>query len=67
MEPAYPKGEEVFDSFYDTEGNLRYLLTCRSNRNYYFLYENKGKKLKKIGSSSDPDELARKFHLYQTQ
>lgn len=65
MEPAYPKGEEVVDSYYDTEGNLRYLLTCRSSRNYYFLYENKGKKFKKLGGSSSPEDLEHKFHVYQ--
>ena len=65
MEPPYPRDEEVWESYYSEDGELKYIITCRSRGGYYYLYENKGKRFKKLGSSKSPDELAERFDLDQ--
>ncbi len=53
--PNYPKDEIVWERYYNEEGDLRYVVTSKKSRDYYFLYEWNGEKLKKLSRSKTPD------------
>lgn len=38
-EPKYPKGERVWVGYYDNHHELRFILTSKDSRDFYFLYE----------------------------
>lgn len=58
---SYPKGEIVWVSYYDKSGNLRYITTSKSARDYYFLYELKDGKFTKLGKHHNPSALEDKY------
>jgi hypothetical protein len=58
---TYPKGEIVWIDYYDKDHNLRYILTSKEMRDFYFLYELKEGKFIKLGKDRSPWELERKF------
>lgn len=51
MEYNYPKGEIVWVGHYDKAGNLRYIITSKPARDYYFIYELKDGKFVKLGKN----------------
>ena len=60
----YPKGEIVWVEHHNANGNLRYITTSKSTRDYYYLYELADGKFVKIGKEKDPSVLERKYiHL----
>ena len=64
-DPKYPKGEQVWASYYDRDHALRFLLTSKESRDFYFLYESKDGIFRKLGKARLPIELEEKFHVYQ--
>ena len=56
----YPRGEIVWVSIYGKDDGLRYIITSKSARDFYFAYEAKDGKFVKVGKSEDPSELERK-------
>lgn len=59
-----PRGEIEWVGHYDKAGNLRYLITSKVIRDYYFLYEVQADNtLKKLGKSRNPTELEEKFKV----
>lgn len=54
-EPKYPKGERV----------LRFILTSKDSRDFYFLYELVDGNFRKLGKARSPMELEEKFRVYQ--
>ena len=60
---TYPKGETVWVGYYDNNHKLRFILTSKENREYYFLYERDGDAFKKLGRSRSPKELEEKFEV----
>lgn len=61
----YPKGERVFTGYYNTAGELLFILTAKEARDYYFLYELKDGAFRKLGRSKSPPELEEKFGVSQ--
>lgn len=53
-----PKDEEVVDKIYNKNGILKYIITCKYDGRYWYLYGNKGKKLKKLKEGSSYDDLS---------
>lgn len=53
----YPKGEIVWTEYYTSSHELMFILTSKSSREYYFLYELVDGELKKIGRAKTPTEL----------
>ena len=54
MEYSYPKGEVVWVSYFDEEHNLRYIITSKASREFYFVYEFNKKGFVKLGKSKNP-------------
>lgn len=64
MEYIYPKGEIVWVSYCDKDNNLRYIITSKQTRDYYYLYELKEQKFVKLGRDRNPRVLEDKYiHL----
>lgn len=61
MEYKHPKGEIVWVSYYDNDHNLKYIVTSKPARDYYFLYELKGGKFVKLGKHRNPIALEDKY------
>lgn len=60
----YPKGETVWVGYYDTQKNLRFIMTSKeNNRDFYFLYELVDGQFKKLGKARSPKELEDKFEV----
>lgn len=60
----YPKGEKVWVGYYDTQKNLRFIMTSKeNNRDFYFLYELVDGEFKKLGKARSPKELEDKFEV----
>ncbi|MCD8117273.1 MAG: hypothetical protein LUE21_09225 [Oscillospiraceae bacterium] len=59
-----PAGEIGWVDYYDKAGNLRFIMTSKPTREFYFLYEvGTDKKLAKLGRSKNPLELVEKFNI----
>lgn len=52
-----PKGEIVWQRLFDSQGNLRYIITSKALRDYYYLYEIIDGKPKKAGRDKTPPAL----------
>ena len=58
---VYPKDEIRWVGYHDIEGELRYLMTSKSTRDVYFLYELQDGKFVKLGKAKSPKDLEEKF------
>lgn len=65
MEIKRPSGETVFVWYYDIKHTLRFILTAKTSRDYYFLYEIVDGKCVKLGRSTSPRNLEEKFEVYK--
>lgn len=65
MKIEYPKGETVWVSYYSGHGghDLRYIITSKAARDYYFLYEYTDGMFKKLGRAKSPTILEDKFEI----
>lgn len=62
--PKYPKGERVWDSLYNEDHALRYIITSKeSSREYYFLYELVDGSFRKLYRARSPKELEGKLGM----
>lgn len=59
----YPKGEIVWVSYYNMKGELRFIMTSKQARDFYFLYEVIDGEFKKLGKGNNPTKLEEKFNL----
>ena len=64
-EPKYPKGERVWVGYYNSNHELRFILTSKESRDFYFLYELVEGNSRKLGKARSPTELEEKFRVYQ--
>lgn len=64
-EPKYPKGERVWVGYYNSNHELRFILTSKESRDFYFLYELVEGNFRKLGKARSPMELEEKFRVYQ--
>lgn len=58
-----PKGEHVWEGYYDINGNLKFIITSKENRDQYFLYECVDGEFRKLGKAKTPPDLAEKFDI----
>lgn len=65
QEPKTPKGEIAWVGYYDRSDNLRYIVTSKPSRDYYFLYELKNGEWIKLGKAKEPPALIEKFHVWE--
>lgn len=56
-EPKYPKGERVWVGYYNSNHELRFILTSKDSRDFYFLYELVEDGFRKLGKARSPTEL----------
>ena len=62
----HPKGERGWVSYYDTAGNLLFIMTSKENdRSWYFLYKIEDGKMKKLGKARTPPELEEKYGVIE--
>ena len=59
----YPKGEIVWESFFDESRELRFIITSKPIRDAYFLYELVNDEFKKLGKAKTPPELVEKYDV----
>lgn len=64
-EPKYPKGERVWVGYYNSNHELRFILTSKESRDFYFLYELVEGNFRKLGKARSPTELEEMFRVYQ--
>lgn len=60
---TYPKGEQVWVSYYNSAHELLFVLTSKPTRDFYYLYEVKDGRLNKLGKAKSPTELEEKFKV----
>lgn len=61
--PELPKNEHVWVTYFDAEGNPRFIITSKPLRDQYFLYGVTESGLKKLGKSTSPEELAETYSV----
>lgn len=59
--PKYPKGERAWVGYYDINHELRFIVTSKESRDYYYLYAYTDGEFKKLGKARSPKELEEKF------
>ena len=58
----YPRGERVWLGYYDSKKRLRYIITSKESRDFYWLYEAMPDgSFRKFGKSRSPAELGKKY------
>ncbi len=62
-EPKYPKGERVWVGCYNKAHELKFIITSKEARDFYFLYELVDGEFRKLGRSKSPKELEEKFEV----
>ena len=62
MKTEYPKGETLWVSYYYGKA-LKYIITSKAARDYYFLYEYTDDKFVKLGRSKSPAALEEKIEF----
>lgn len=58
-----PRGEIAWVGYYDRVGDLRFVITSKEARDWYYLYETKGESLVKLGKAKEPPELVEKYDV----
>lgn len=61
----YPKGERVWESYYNESRELKFIITSKPTRDAYFLYEFVNDEFKKLGKAKTPPELVEKYDVYK--
>lgn len=61
----YPAGEIVWVGYYNGSGDLRYIITSKPTRDWYFLYEVVEDGFKKLGRDKEPPALVRKYGVME--
>ena len=56
-------GERVWTAYLDNSGKIRYLITSKATRDYYYLYECTEDGLRKLGRAQSPKELEERFKV----
>jgi hypothetical protein len=59
----YPKGERVWESYYNESRELKFIITSKTIRDSYFLYELVDGEFKKLGKAKTPPELVEKYDV----
>lgn len=59
----YPKGERVWESYYNETRELKFIITSKPVRDAYFLYELVDGEFKKLGKAKTPPELVEKYDV----
>lgn len=59
----YPNGEIVWVSYYNCHHELRFIITSKALRDFYFLYEATKEGFIKLGRAKNPKELESKFDV----
>ena len=59
----YPKGETIWVSYFNSKEELRFIITAKSQRDYYILYELVDNQFIKLGKGKFPPELEKRFNI----
>ena len=62
---TYPKGEQVWTSYYNSSHKLLFIVTSKPSRDFYFLYELVYGVFKKLGKAKSPLELEESFNVHE--
>lgn len=55
-----PRGEVAWVGYYDKDERLRFVITSKETRDWYYLYAEKDGALVKLGKAKEPPELLEK-------
>ena len=58
-----PNGERLWTSYYDSNGELLFVITSKHTRDFYFLYELVDGEFKRLGRAKSPLELEERFNV----
>ena len=64
QEYKYPRGEDVWTRYHTISGDLMFIMTAKSQRDFYYIYEFKDGEFHKLGRSKSPLDLEKKFDIY---
>ena len=59
-------GERVWTAYLDKKGQIRYIVTSKMARDYYYLYECAENGLNKLGRAQSPKELEERYNVEKT-
>lgn len=62
-EPKHPKGEHVWVGCYNKDHELKFIITSKESREFYYLYELVDGEFRKLGRSKSPKELEERFDV----
>lgn len=57
----YPKGERVWVEYYNQKKELRYIVTAKQTREYFYVYELVNGAFVKLGRDKNPLALEEKY------
>lgn len=60
----YPKNETVWVRHCTPDGDIKFIITSKEIRDYYYIYELQGEKFVKLGRDKDPKALEEKYVIY---
>ena len=61
-----PKGEKVWVSYLTSDKRLKYIITSKLSKDYYYLYEiSDSGEIKKLGRAKSPNDLESTFQVKQ--
>lgn len=58
-----PRGEVAWAGYYDKDERLRFIITSKETRDWYYLYAEKDGALVKLGKAKEPPELLEKYDV----
>lgn len=58
---THPKGETIWVTHHDAQGDVKYIVTSNKDRTSYYLYRLVGGELQKLGRGKNPAELEDKY------
>ena len=62
----YPSGEIIWTGYYDAKGEIRFIVTSKTARDWYYLYEAKDGEFWKLGRDKDPSVLVKKYNVLRS-
>jgi len=59
-----PKNEQLWTTYRDEAGNVRFFVTSTALRDSYIMYQTEEGECKKLGRASSPTELENKYSIW---
>lgn len=60
-----PNGEIIWTTYYNSRNEIMFVITSKSLRDFYYLYEIVNGSFKKLGKAKTPLDLEEKFKIFE--